>query len=108
MDLQKVSVDVLRVMTGNATNTSHLLEQTDNTKATRVSSLLYKLGQVGLDYHQDPFLYRVVEMTVIMKLRDIKYRGRIPVQDGVTLYGIMDETGILRENEIYVVRITEP
>lgn len=60
-------------------------------------------GQIGLDNHQDTFLYRVVEMTVITKLRDIKYRGRIAVSDGVTLYGIMDETGYLREGEIYVV-----
>lgn len=61
-------------------------------------------GQIGLDYHEDPFLYRVVELTAVMKLRDIKYRGRIPVPDGVTLYGVTDETGSLREGEIYVVR----
>lgn len=56
-----------------------------------------------MDYHQDPFLYRVVEMTVITNLRDIKYRGRIPVTDAVTLYGITDDSGYLREGEIYVV-----
>ena len=43
-------------------------------------------------------------MTVVAKLRDIKYRGRIPVADGVTLYGVTDETGYLKEGEIYVVR----
>lgn len=43
-------------------------------------------------------------MTVITKLRDIKYRGRIPVPEGVTLYGVTDDTGYLREGEIYVVR----
>ncbi|TKA27988.1 hypothetical protein B0A50_04054 [Salinomyces thailandicus] len=43
-------------------------------------------------------------MAVVSHLRDIKYRGRIPVEHGVTLYGIMDETGYLREGEVYVTR----
>lgn len=93
-------------MTGSAINTAHFLETAHlSTRATGAASLIQKLGQIGLDYHADTFLYRVVEMTVVAKLRDIKYRGRIPVKDGVTLYGIMDETGYLRENEIYVVSI---
>ena len=60
------------------------------------------LSDVGLEYHEDPFLRSVVEMAVVVKLREIKYKGRIPVANGVTLYGIMDETGFLQENQIYV------
>ena len=45
-------------------------------------------------------------MAVITKLRDIKYRGRIPVESGYTLYGIMDETGQLSEGEVYVSPLT--
>jgi hypothetical protein len=66
------------------------------------------MGQMGLDFHHDPFLYSVVEMSVVSKLRDIKYRGRIPIEEGLTLYGIMDETGILRANEIFVVTEKSP
>ena len=47
-------------------------------------------------------------MAVVTKLRDIKYRRRIPVSSGVTLYGIMDETGYLREGEVYVVQERSP
>ena len=103
LEMQSAAVDQLRLMTGSAINTAHFLEQADTTRATRVPSLIGKLGQIGLTYHEDSFLSRVVEMTVITKLRDIKYRGRIPVANGATLYGVADETGYLREGEIYVV-----
>lgn len=107
MKLQQRAVDELRVMTGNAINTSHFLEQTDS-RATNVPSLIYRLWKVGLDYHQDSFLSKVVEINVITKLRDIRYRGRIPIpiDGGVTLYGIMDETCTLKENEVHVVRVS--
>lgn len=108
MDLQKKETDRLRLMTGSAINTATFLEESECTKATRMPSLIHLLGQIGLDYHHDPFLYRVVEAAVVMKLRDVKYRGRIPVEAGYPLYGIMDEFGILRENEIYVVTEKSP
>jgi hypothetical protein len=65
-------------------------------------ALIRLLNQIGLDYRQDAFLCSVIEMVVVTKLRDIKYRGRIPVDSGHTLYGIMDETGCLPEGEVYV------
>lgn len=108
MALQTVAVDQLRIMTRSAVNTAHFLEQADTTRATRAPYLICRLGQMGLDYRQDPFLYRVVMMTVVTKLRDIKHRGRIPVKDGVTLYGVRDETGYLQEDEIYVTRESGP
>lgn len=93
MDLQRAAVNDLKRMTSSAINTAHLLETENASRATNAPYLIRKLGQIGLDYQQDAFLYRVVEMTVITKLRDIKYRGRIPVAEGVMLYGVMDETG---------------
>jgi hypothetical protein len=35
-------------------------------------------------------------------LRSLKYRARIPVRDGHLLYGIMDETNILKQGEVYI------
>lgn len=35
------------------------------------------------------------------KIRLLKYRARIPVENGVTLYRIMDKTGILEEGQIF-------
>ncbi|KAK5135005.1 hypothetical protein LTR08_005665 [Meristemomyces frigidus] len=108
MELQSEAVNRLRCMTTSAMNTATLMESIECTKATRVPSLIKLLDVIGFDYHRDSFLYGVVEMAVVSQLRDIKYRGRIPVQQGVTLYGIMDETGYLKEGEIYVATEAGP
>ena len=90
LDLQRVAVDRLRYLTTtSAINSASFLEEMDCPRATRMPSLIRLLNQIGLDYRQDAFLCNVVEMAVVTKLRDIKYRGRIPVEGGHTLYGIM-------------------
>ncbi|KAI4717300.1 RNA-directed RNA polymerase [Aureobasidium sp. EXF-10727] len=101
--LQDRAVDKLRMMTTNTFNASLLLNDTQTSKVARLPHLLEMLSDIGLEYHDDSFLRGVVEMAVITKLREIKYRGRIPVENGITLYGIMDETGYLEEGQIYVV-----
>ncbi|KAK1082418.1 hypothetical protein LTR33_003936 [Friedmanniomyces endolithicus] len=108
LQLQNEQVDKLRCMLTSARNTASLLDTLEMTKATRLSSLINDLHDIGLDYHTDHFLYGVVEMAVISRLRDIKYRGRIDVSEGVTLYGIMDETGYLKQGQIYVVTERAP
>lgn len=108
MTLQETAVEDLRHRASNNTNAASFLEQTECTKATKMPGLLSHLEHLGLDYRQDAFLYKIVEMLIVTKLREIKYRGRIPVESGVTLYGIMDETGELREGEIFVVTEASP
>jgi hypothetical protein len=60
------------------------------------------LHNLGMDFRDDPFLVYTVELSLLIDLRDIKYKGRIPVPDGVTLVGVMDETKFLEEGEIYI------
>lgn len=62
------------------------------------------LHNIGMDFRDDPFLVHTVELSLLIDLRDIKYKGRIPVPDGVTLVGVMDETKFLEEGEIYINR----
>ena len=102
-DLQDAATSRLRYMTESPYNTSIFLKTSVITQATQLSSLIWHLGEAGLDYHKDDFLSSVVDMAVVTELRDIKYRGRIPVQEGMTLYGIMDETGYLQEGEVFVI-----
>jgi hypothetical protein len=64
-------------------------------------SLIRRLNDIQIDVLDDRFLCSIVEMGAIIRLRDLKYKGRIPVKKGVKLIGIMDETGILKEGEIY-------
>jgi len=53
------------------------------------------------EFLEDPFLRGIVELAVLSQLRELKHRSRIFVEQGVTLYGIMDETDTLAEGEIY-------
>ncbi|KAL1303235.1 hypothetical protein AAFC00_006650 [Neodothiora populina] len=103
LSLQTAAVQRLRLMTESTINASTLLDEGPVSKVAQLATLLEHLSDIGLEYGADTFLRDVVEMAVITNLRDIKYRGRIPVRNGVTLYGIMDETDYLQEGEIYVV-----
>lgn len=73
-------------MTTNTFNASLLLNETQTSKAARLPSLLEMLSDIGLESHDDSFLRGVVEMAVITKLREIKHRGRITVENGITLW----------------------
>lgn len=108
LDLQADAVNLMRYMTESSVNTATFLDSVSGMKASRISSLISRLGDIGLDYHMDSFLYSVVELAVVAQLQDIKYRGRIPVHQGVTLYGVVDETGFLREGEIFVITEKAP
>lgn len=102
-DLQDTATSRLRFMTDSPVNAGLFLRNSVVTRATQMPSLIWHLAEAGLDYHDDDFLYSVVEMAVVTELRDIKYRGRILVKEGMTLYGIMDETGYLQEGEVFVI-----
>lgn len=93
----------LRFMTELSINTGLFLRESHVSWSTGLTSLFWHLGEVGLDYHHDQFLYSVIEMAVITELQDMKYRGRIPVKGGMTLYGIADETGYLEEGQVFVI-----
>ena len=108
MELQNYEVNKLRCMLTSAVNTATLLETLEMSKAPRLPELIQELDEVSIDYHADHFLSGVVEMAVVSRVRDIKYRGRIIVEKGLTLFGIMDETGCLQEGQIYVVSEKAP
>jgi hypothetical protein len=69
-----------------------------------MSGLIKNLCVMGLSPYSDSFIQSSVDMLSLFKLRDLKYKGRIFVKGGVKLYGIMDETGFLKADEIYCAR----
>jgi hypothetical protein len=56
----------------------------------------------GLSFQADRLLCEIVEIAAMSTLRGLKYRARIPIEQGFLLYGIMDETNTLREAEVYI------
>ncbi|GME22105.1 RNA-dependent RNA polymerase eukaryotic-type [Neofusicoccum parvum] len=103
LDLQNNMIEQLRRITKSPINAATFLEHARVVQATRMPYLFRMLDEMGLSFNEDDFMSHVVEIAALSQLRDIKHRSRILVERGVTLYGIMDETGFLGEDEIYCV-----
>lgn len=102
LTLQNKALNMLRGVTATAANTSTFLQYQDIGSTLGFPGFIKKLDKMGIDYRRDRFLKSVVEHVVLRELRLLKHKARIPVNMGVTLFGIMDESGFLRENEVYV------
>ena len=124
LDLQAIAVEKLRMTTLSSINAASFLQRNHIGKAARLSWLIRKLWALGFSFSDDEFLRNTLELAVLIQLRELKYRSRIPVEKGVTVYGdspvrpryvnvltsyegIMDETGFLQEDEIYCFVQTE-
>ncbi|KAL1640179.1 hypothetical protein SLS58_007130 [Diplodia intermedia] len=101
LELEDQMIEQIRRITESPLNAAIFLETSRIGLCTRLPFLFRGLDDLGLSFGGDSFLSRIVEIAVLSQLRDVKYRARIPVEKGVTLYGIMDETGFLEEGEIY-------
>lgn len=100
--LQNDALEFLRGVTATALNTSTFLKYQDIGSAINLSSFIKQLHMMGINYRGDAFLKSVVEHVVLRELRLLKHKAWIPVPKGVTLFGVMDETGFLKEGEVYV------
>lgn len=101
LKLQADAVEKLRMTTESPINAGNFLKRQDVGKAAKLPWLVRELWDIGLSYRKDDFLRNIVELCVLAELREIKHRSRIRVDEGVTLYGIMDETDYLAEGQIY-------
>ena len=101
-DIQDREVARLCKITAYVHNTVEFLRHQKIAAPIRFSQLIRRLHSLGLDYKRDKFLRSVVEAVVLRELRLLKHRARIPVDEGVTLFGIMDEYKFLREGEVFI------
>ena len=101
IELQNAAVERLRRTTLSAVNAASFLERKLVGKTAQVLWLIRKFHFTGFEFLEDAFLRGVVELAVLAQLRDLKHRSRIFVEQGVTLYGIMDETDTLAEGDIH-------
>jgi hypothetical protein len=99
---QEEELHHLQLVTAHVENTIWFLKH--QSIATRIGfpQLIRRLYHLDMDYRSDRFLSSVVEAAVLRELRLLKHKARIPVENGVTLFGIMDETGFLAEGEVYI------
>jgi len=107
LEIQQEEVDSLRKISQSPVLAASFLERSNLAQSTRMPFLIRALVRLKLNFLNDRFLRRMLELAVIVKLRELKYRSRIRVNQGLTLYGIMDETGFLREGEVYCPFLSE-
>ncbi|KAF2849275.1 rna-dependent rna polymeras-like protein [Plenodomus tracheiphilus IPT5] len=100
--VQNEAVDTLKLITEHPINAASFLEYSNSSVYAKTPRLFELMHQIGLSFHADRFLTDIVEVAAMSSLRSLKYRARIPITQGHLLYVIMDETGVLRESEVYI------
>lgn len=105
--MQNIELARLRAIASDNYSVADFLKYQNVGEGIRFHGLFVHLGNLGIDYREDSFLRSVVEAMVLRELRLLKHRARIPIRQGITLFGIMDETGFLKEHEVYVTYDTK-
>jgi hypothetical protein len=103
LEMQRTMIAELETSMSQPLLAAKLLSR-ERLDSIHMSDLLKNLSMMGLPPYSDPFIRSSVDMLALFKLRDVKYKGRIAVTKGVKLYGVMDETGYLKANEIFCSR----
>jgi hypothetical protein len=98
--LQEKELGRIRAVTSSSYNVTKMLKRENVGEGISFPKLFCQIE--SLEYRKDPFLRSVVEAVMLKILRLVRYKARIPVDEGNTLFGVMDETGYLQEGEIYV------
>ncbi|KAI1800727.1 RdRP-domain-containing protein [Daldinia bambusicola] len=102
LEVQNRELERLRMITAQILNTVTFLRRQKVAEQLNFSKFIRRLDKLGIDYKKDKFLCSVVETVVLREVRLLKHKARIPVEKGVTLFGVMDEFGFLEEDEIFV------
>ncbi|KAK6579875.1 hypothetical protein PZA11_007583 [Diplocarpon coronariae] len=101
LNLQSQEIERLRKATTNASNAAKFLTSHMIGDRVHLPWLIRKLAHMSIEFRTDRFLCDVLEMSVMMEVKSLKHRARYSVPKGLTLYGVMDETGVLGANEIF-------
>lgn len=107
LNLQAKEVQRLRDITESPVNASTFLKRQTIGVPIHLSWFINQLAFLGLDFRQDGFLRDVLEMALLVELRLLKHKTRIPVEKGWHLHGIMDETGFLEEGQVYCTALVD-
>ncbi|EHA18336.1 hypothetical protein ASPNIDRAFT_176277 [Aspergillus niger ATCC 1015] len=102
LTLQEAALTKLRSVTASAHNSEVFIKRQAVGDTIGLYRLFRHCHQRDLDYRKEPFIRSVVEAVVLKELRLLKHKARIPVFKGITLFGVMDETGLLEADQVYV------
>ncbi|KAI8949918.1 RNA dependent RNA polymerase-domain-containing protein [Xylaria longipes] len=99
---QNKELDRLRKITAITKNTIEFLRRQKTAEQMGFSQFIRRLHDLKMDYKKDPFLCSIVEAVVLREVRLLKHKSRIPIEEGVTLFGVMDEFEYLADDEVFI------
>lgn len=85
--LQNHAVEQLRIATSSPVNAASFLRRNNVGQSVKLPWLVRELQDIGIIYSEDDFLRHVLEVCVLVELRELKHRSRIRVDQGMTVYG---------------------
>lgn len=74
LNLQDVAVEKLRMTTESPVNAANFLQRNYIGKAARLPWLVRKLLDLNIHFNEDDFLRNVLELAVLIQLRELKHR----------------------------------
>lgn len=101
-NLQTTQLQHLRSITASAKNTAVFIKRQAIGDCFGLFRLFRQAHLFQINYKKVPFLRSLVEAVVLREVRLLKHKARIPVKKGITLFGVVDETGFLQSDEVYV------
>lgn len=100
MQLQNVMIEQTdMMMTDKSVAKKILRRRSIDTHAAKLTLGMLKANQLDVE---EPFLYAILEATRLNILQTLKKKARIFVEKSYLLFGTVDETGTLRENEVFM------
>ncbi|RUS13307.1 RNA dependent RNA polymerase-domain-containing protein [Endogone sp. FLAS-F59071] len=106
MELQDVMVKQTNLMMTDTTVAKKIFRRRSmDTHVAKLTFGMLKANQLDVE---EPFLYAILEATRLNILQTLKKKARIFVEKSYLLFGTVDETSTLREDEVFVqVPITD-
>eukprot|EP00899_Mesostigma_viride_P014210 jgi/Mesvir1/22790/Mv14178-RA.1 len=68
----------------------------------RPTAVVLEMLRAGFAIEREPHLHGLLRALRSHQLLEIKEKARVPVERGVVLYGVMDEIGVLTQNQVFV------
>lgn len=88
LTLQNDAVEQLRLATASPVNAASFLRRIHVGQSAKLPWLVRELVDIDVTYSDDEFLAHVLEVCVLVELRELKHRSRIRVEQGMTVYGV--------------------
>lgn len=74
LNLQEAAIDQLRMSTESPVNAANFLQRSYIGKSARLPWLVRKLLDINIYFNEDDFLRNVLELAILMQLRELKHR----------------------------------